>query len=454
MTNLINDVIKKSREQEQIFLNKPVGIKRDVFNKAFHSLKLPNISLITGLRRVGKTTLLRQLYAELLATDTKPQNIHFFSFDEKSTRSLAFLEQLLEHYFSVHQHNSPQSKLYIFLDELQYIDFWQGLIKKYVDFYPQVKLVATGSSSLFIKKKSADSLTGRTYDIFVDKLSFTEYLSIFHHQKISTFSLKNFIEISHKQKQRLIKDISNEWTKNKPWLQHHYKHYLLYGQFPEVAMFSSLEDKYDYLNNSIYTKLIQEDLPSIYKIENQAEFSLIFDIFTQDTGNLLEINNLAREIGISVKTINKYLNILTDAFLLGDHVSFTKSIRKKSRAYRKIFIASSNLHAAKNKISPEFNINSILGHFMETDVYWKLKKTFAFSFFYYKNKTEIDFLVSDNPLLKNMIPIEVKYKDHLTAKDSQTIKNYATKNNQTTYFFALHASQNEHGYALPYPIMS
>lgn len=447
----MDDILKKSQEQENIFLNKPEGVKRDVFVRAYGSLDMKNVSLITGLRRVGKTTLLRQLYIELLKKGTKSQNIHFFSFDEKSTRNLLFLEGLMEYYLSEHEGN--KSKLYIFLDELQYIDFWQGLIKKYVDFYPNVKLVVTGSSSLFIKKKSADSLAGRTYEIFVDKLSFKEYLKIFHNKKINTFSFKEFIAKNKQQKAKSLQEISQEWMKIKPKLMSYYKSYLLYGQFPEVSVFSTLEDKYDYINSSVYSKLIQEDLPEIYDIENQDEFSIIFDIFVKDTGNLLEINNLAREIGISAKTINKYLNILMDAFLLGDHISFTKSIRKKSRAYRKIFIASPNLYAAKNKISPEFKISSILGHFMETDVYWKLKKIFNYNFFYYKNKEEIDFLVTDDPLLKEMIPIEVKYKDQLTSKDLRVVKKYMSQNGGDAYVFAFSAGMYGGVYVLPYPLV-
>jgi len=184
------EIIKaKILEKEKLFLKKEIGCKREILQRIIKALNYPSAIVITGLRRVGKTTLLRQLF-EHLNTETS-NNIHFFSFDRKETRSVEFLEQLLEYLCKIG--GDDKKKTFIFLDEIQYITDWQGTIKHYIDFYPDIKFVITGSSSLFIKKKMSDSLAGRTYELYVHPLNYNEYQKIFLNKDLPKFDVTSFL---------------------------------------------------------------------------------------------------------------------------------------------------------------------------------------------------------------------------------------------------------------------
>ena len=455
MNSIDNIIYKKLQEKQRLFLNKKIGFKRKSFEMAIKNLEMPNVNLIAirGLCGTGKTTLLRQIYENLLE-NVSPENIIYFSFDEYITRNIKFLARLLELIVPMER----RTYFYVLLDEIQYVKNWQGVIKEYVDFYPNVKIIASESSAVFTKNKIDESLTQRNHEIHVEKLSFNEFVNI---SKLTEFKLEEVFNLKQfllNPDSKTFQKIQKKWALIKRKALLVFLKYQFYGQFPEALEYGEIQDKYRYINEGIYKKLTEEDLPLLCEVENVLEFNRLYQILVESSDSYLEIINLSRELGISQNTLKRYLNILENSYLLGDHLSFHESLRKRSRAKQKKYIISTNFYAARNNLSSNFAEPQVLENLLKTSFYWELKKSFAFNFFFYKDKKKIDFLCTDDPLFKKMIPIEVKYKSVITKNDFKIMESYLNKNRiENGFIFALSTGKIDLGkkrtlWLLPAPL--
>ena len=409
------EIAKKYSQQKQKFLELALGVPREATKTLLTKLEQNNVTIITGLRRVGKTTIMRQLVQQLLENGVKNSNIHFFSFDDISTRNVDFLDGLLSYLLE----SQPQGEVYIFLDEIQYIENWQGTVKKYFDFYQGIKIVISGSSSVFIKNKMADSLAGRTYEIYIAPLNFKEYLAIFEGINEDFYNLGDFLSNPTAQG---FKDIEQRYAERSSIYTQHFINYLSYGQFPECSKYESQQDRYRYINSSIYTKLVETDLPEIYDIDNVFEFKRLFEVLISETSSYFELTKFAPEIGLSKNTVKKYLGVLAQGFLVGDVKSFNKSLRKATRSKQKYYVGSPNFYTAFAGLQGDSMMGGLYGKVFETHVFWLMRKLYNYLFFYYKDKAEVDFLGTNNPLFKNLTVVEAKFVNRVDSADLRVIK--------------------------------
>ena len=148
-----------------------IPFKRALYRDLCQHLPKKFILSLLGLRRTGKTTLLKQLIDYLIIEKNIPRlNILYYTFDEP-----AEWPEVLDEYLKVSQRELDSPALYFFLDEVQKLPDWQNKIKIYYDHYPNIKFIVSGSSSLFIRKKS-ESLAGRILEFILPPLSFTEFI--------------------------------------------------------------------------------------------------------------------------------------------------------------------------------------------------------------------------------------------------------------------------------------
>jgi predicted AAA+ superfamily ATPase len=149
------------------------GRRRAIFDEVIAFLDKRQIILLTGLRRVGKTTLIYQIIDELLKKGVEPYNILYFSFDETKYD----LESMINQYeLDVLQGNISGRKIFLFLDEIQKLEGWASKIKILYDAHPELKIYLSGSARIKMWKETRESLAGRFFDFLVAPLSFDEYL--------------------------------------------------------------------------------------------------------------------------------------------------------------------------------------------------------------------------------------------------------------------------------------
>jgi predicted AAA+ superfamily ATPase len=147
--------------------------KRYAFQRVVESLKERQILIITGLRRVGKTTLLYQAIEKLLEAED-PIRILYFSFEESSSS----LKEVLEFYEKnvLKKPFEEAGKIFVFFDEIQYAKNWPSVLKQFYDIYPNIKFFISGSSSLLLSKEALEKLAGRFFFLELKPLTFFEFL--------------------------------------------------------------------------------------------------------------------------------------------------------------------------------------------------------------------------------------------------------------------------------------
>jgi predicted AAA+ superfamily ATPase len=149
--------------------------RRKAFSRIIESLRERQILLVTGLRRVGKTTLLYQAVEKLLET-VAPDCILYFSFEE----ALGSPKEVLEYYEKkvLRKPLEDADKIFVFFDEIQYVKDWPSVLKQFYDLYPNLKFFVSGSSSLLLSRDAIDKLAGRFFLLEVEPLSFSEFLGL------------------------------------------------------------------------------------------------------------------------------------------------------------------------------------------------------------------------------------------------------------------------------------
>src|SRR3989344_2580708 len=243
---------------------------RTVYKQIQKFMQLPQIISLTGLRRVGKTTLLFKIIEDAIRNNTKKENIIYFSFDEFKEIEL---REVLRAYEGLLEKNLRQEKYLFLLDEIQKLNNWENQLKGIYDtFGKNIKLIISGSESLFIRKKSKETLAGRIFEFKVETLSFSEYLSF----KQAEFKPLNLYK---KELARLLNS------------------YILSLGFPELVGIEDKEIISKYINESIIEKVVFRDMQTLFKIEDITKIESLLKIFLEAPGQIVEVSGLAGQLG-------------------------------------------------------------------------------------------------------------------------------------------------------------
>ena len=416
-------------------------MKRDVYFDAMNVLEhqdIRRVAILCGIRRTGKTTIMYQTISELLKCNVSPKNILFVSFDHPLLK-LCSINRVLEIYRS---NISSDEDIYCFFDEIQYAPSWDSYLKIFYDTNPRMKIMATGSASLYLKNKITESGMGRWKIIHVPTLSFYEYCELLN-IKISDLPLDlDPFQICLKSRQEQV-EIFNKLS----ILQIPFIRYLEIGGFPELAL--SSDDLYarQILREDIVDKALKRDLPSIYGIRNVNDIEKVFLYLCYTSSNIINLQTLSKELeGVSRNTIEKYITYLEDMNLI--YISPMANIgpRKLLKSQNKIYIADASIRNAILMRDNIINNPEDLGLIVETTIYKHIKS------FYYdtnakvgyyrgeKKHKEIDIVVQKD----NVIPImfEVKYRDQAHIKETDAIVELASSESIN---FVITKSANDFG---------
>ena len=352
--------------------------RRTLFRQVIDSINKRQINSIVGLRRTGKTTLIFQIIDRLLEEKVEKTNILYFNFDEY----VESLDELLNSYKEMQRKELREDKVYIFLDEIQKLNNWENQIKKLYDLYPKIKFVVSGSESLFVTTKTKETLAGRIYEFLLKPLSF-----------------KEFIE---------IKGLQTNLPETR--LRTLFAEYIENGGFPEIIG-KSKEERKEYVKSVVLDKIIFKDIVKLFGIKDTDTLKHLMEIISTNPGMYLEYQSLAQELGKDRRSIKSYIQLLNESFLIKFFGNYRKgkaaSLRKIKRVYP---VDSSIIYTFKSIIDDQFTgkiVESIVANNIETNIFWK-------------DKYEVDFVLDG-------IPIEVKYKSKIIARDLEGIREFMRK---------------------------
>lgn len=241
------------------------------------------VKIITGMRRCGKSFLLFRLFRRFLE-DNGVANDHIveMAFDDYAFKEFRNPDKF---YAYVKARIIDDQPYYILLDEVQMLDEFEDVLNGLLHI-PNADVYVTGSNAKFLSKDIITEFRGRGYQIHVSPLSFAEFMSVYEG------------------------DREDGWNE-----------YLLYGGLPPVVLLKTEEEKVKLLD-SLLAETYIIDVVNRNKIKNDSELNDLFKILASGIGGLTNPQRLSntfqsvKNVSISPATIKKYIECLSDAFLL------------------------------------------------------------------------------------------------------------------------------------------
>ncbi|MCK5460012.1 ATP-binding protein [Candidatus Parcubacteria bacterium] len=403
-------------------------IKRITYSLLLDSLKEKYISVLIGPRQTGKTTLVKKLIDNLKSQGVVKKDILFLNFDDPELRTeLAkspkkFLQKA-EQFFG-EPISELSSKKYIFLDEVQKLPQIFDILKiLYDDHQTKIKIIITGSSSLTLFKKSAETLAGRIRFYYLSALSWREIVS-----KIIPLHSCSFIkeliktDLTYKTYLKLQSEIFPEKEK----LNFYWNNYLISGGLPEIFLMESQEKKSETLRNYLAT-YIERDIRGLKQVGDESLFSETVNAFLSRDTQILNFSALASRIGIQRITLKKYFYILRETFLISPLYPFVKQ-SKQTVKNPKIYFFDHGLTNYYRKIYSldQLNVSDRLGFVFENIIVNNLLTCFAndnrapaINFWRDYQDHKIDLVISNS---EKIIPIEITYSSKINQKKINNFK--------------------------------
>jgi len=351
-------------------------------------LETPESIVITGMRQVGKTTLLNHLFSLV----ESPNKI-MLDFENPLNRKI-FEEESYDaiwNNLAVFGVNN-QTKAYIFLDEIQHLPSI-GSVVKYLKDHFDVKFVLTGSSSYYIKNLFPESMAGRKFIFEIYPLTFSEFLTFrgITRNTTPTFSekavLKNNIMYS-----KLIS---------------FYQEYLEYGGFPKVVLEKDRERKKAMLSE-IFTSYYENDIKSLADFKDTNKLRDLILLLIPRVGSRIEVAKLASSLGVSRQTVYSYLSFLEKTYFISLISRFSGSIDRQAAGTQKLFLCDVGMVNNLGKASE--------GQLLEQSVFQSLRLDHKLHFYNKEGKSEIDFVVDEKIALEVKTSASKRDIDHLRRR--------------------------------------
>jgi len=360
-------------------------------------INTPYIIVITGMRQVGKTTLLTDIFNSI-----ENENKIFLDFENPLNHKIfeeRNYENIIENLKVVGL--KSEKNAFIFIDEIQMMPEIVKPIKYLYDHY-KIKFFLTGSSSFYLKNLFPESLAGRKIIYELYPLDFEEFLIFKNKRK------KFFKRVEDKAKNK--NEISYEEFKNL------YEEYLNFGGFPAVVLEKDRERKKKIISD-IFKSYFEKDVRALSDFRNINNFRDTILLLAKRSGAKIDITKISAEIGISRDTLYSYINFLEKTYFISLIYPYSKSLNGEVRGARKVYFCDTGLLRYLVEL-PEGNI-------FENCVYNTIKKMGKVNYYERYKGSVIDFIVNGKYAFEVKInPVLSDFKKLKRSAEKIGIKNY------------------------------
>lgn len=340
-----------SKQKNELFPPQD-AVKRELLESIQPWLGDQRVVVLTGVRRCGKSTLLKQLMENASAWC-------YVNFEDE--RLLDFRAQDFELLNEVLVEVYGPPKMYFF-DEVQNIEKFETFVRRLQD--EGKKVIITGSNATLLSREFGTRLTGRYKAFEVYPFSFTEFLAF----KMYAIEKNDFYDIG--KKIRLLKLFAE---------------YLSSGGFPEYLRNQDRE----YLR-VLYENVLYRDIITRYSVKRERIIKELVNILATNATSPFTYNALRKTLGLSnAITVKEYISYLHNAYLFFEVLRFAHSIKLQMNAPRKIYLVDS----AFNQVCG-LNFTPNRGRNLENVVFLQLKRA-GKEVYYYANRSECDFVVKE-----------------------------------------------------------
>jgi len=356
-TNITKNLLASAlKEQHEAFVARELGVEREQLEELREIVSAPQVVVITGLRRVGKSTLLAQVARRYLKED-----FYFVNFEDE--RLLNFqvtdFDALHETLISLF----GEKKTFLF-DEIQNVPEWERFVRRLHD--QGYKFIVTGSNASLLSQELGTRLTGRSLRVELFPFSFREYL--------------HFREVT-------IPDLDVMTTKQKGNLRKLADEYIAFGGIPDALKYPELG-----VHKALYDDVIYRDIATRYKLDNVKSLKELAFYLISNVSSLVSYNKLKDLLKLgSVNTVINYVEYLENSWLFFVVNKYAYSVKEQQIAAKKIYGIDTGLIQ-----SVGFSFSENKGKLMENMVFLQLRRKYH-DVYYYKTTEnyEVDFFLPE-----------------------------------------------------------
>ena len=339
----------------------------------------PNVIVsLIGVRRAGKSYVMKQVIANMIKNGVESRNILYVNFEER--RFTSFSTTLLDEIFDVYvQTLEPTMTPFVFLDEIQNIPLWERWARSMHEL-GKAKIVISGSSANLLSGELGTVLTGRHLDIFIFPLDFKEILAF------QDIVLKDALDIVSKKTE----------------IQKAFQEYFISGGFPEVVLTQEKKP----LLLMYFDDIITKDIEKRYAVHEKAKLQALGKWYLSNISSKTTFNALKEMLEMSPNTVEKFTAYLEEAHLLFFLKRFSFKVKEQEKAARKVYAIDVGL---ANSIGFSFSANKgkIAENIVAITLRKKSKEDPAMELYYWQDSSEreIDFVVKKGEQIEQLIQV-------------------------------------------------
>ena len=356
------------------------GFEREVTRELLEYVPMKHIIALLGVRRCGKSTVLKQIINHLISQKVPAENILFLNLEapvlERYKNDPVNLQKLFDEYAALA--NPKKGRVFVFLDEVQFFPKWQVFVK---NLYEKggVKFFITGSNSQLLSAEMATLLSGRQIIKKIQPFSFREMAAI------KNIDIKDKLEVA--QNAAVLAKICGQ--------------YLKMGGFPEVVLEENDGLKRELLAN-YYRSILYQDIVPRFEIKKTKEVESLLLYLFSNIGQGFSYNSLGKFSQIQGKTAKEYVGFFEKSFLLSEISNYQYSIKKQENYPKKIYAVDSGFME-----TAAFSFSENFGRLLENAVFIKLAAG-GKKIYYYKNSLECDFVIKEKTKITAAIQVTKK----------------------------------------------
>lgn len=424
------DILRNIQEQNSWWITGQIekdlvpSFKRNEYERVreifFNEIR--RFPVLSGPRRVGKSTIMFQIIDELLCKGIKPTQILFYTLDDYPNDEVGVKD--IVRVFNKYVYSGDD--FYLFIDEAQKDKGWKAFAKQLFDLNKKVKVMISGSSSVEIEKDSDESGSARFLTIKIPTFSFYEFCEL-NNKRIDIPDIDVF-----KMHTLPMEDQTNIYLKISS-LYKEFVRYLKIGGFPEYAK----SEQYSYISklirDQVIVKAIKQDIPNTYKIRDVEALSSLFTYFCYHSSDIISVDTIAKTLGIDRATCNLYISALEKSNLIYVSEQLDLGGKKALKPRRKIYVSDYGIRCAVTRNNDVEVDDTEFGYAVETVSLKHTKDYFAsidnelYSVGYSKGdgEKEIDIVIQEQG--KDIQYVEAKYRNKSHIKDKDAIVVYGLK---------------------------
>lgn len=348
------------KEQSEAFSAYDFGVQREILDNLKKAILAPQITVITGLRRVGKSTLLAQIARKFLKN-----SFYFVNFEDERLLNFQVADFDLLHETLISLFG--EKKVFLF-DEIQNVPEWERFVRRLHD--QGYKFIVTGSNASLLSQELGTRLTGRSLRVDLFPFSFREFLEF---------------------KQAKIPDLKILTIRQKGNLQKLVNEYLVSGGIPDALKYPELS-----IHKTLYDDVLYRDIATRYKLENIKSLQELAFYLISNISSLVSFNKLKDLLKLgSVNTVINYIGYLENSWLFSTINKYAYSVKEQQIAAKKLYCIDTGLAT-----SVGFSFSKNKGKLMENAVYLQLRRKYQDIYYYKTNQDgEVDFFLPKEEML-------------------------------------------------------